>query len=94
MFQIKAWRRPGDKPLSEAMLVSLPTHIWVTRPQWVKPIVQEIPQPLITKISLKISYVKFYSNLLWDNELTLSTLFLTEFTEYAEVEFGSIELRF
>ena len=31
-----AWRRPGDKPLSEPMLISLPTHICVTRPQWVK----------------------------------------------------------
>ena len=35
LFQIMAWRRPGDKPLSEAMIVSLPTHICVTRPQWV-----------------------------------------------------------
>ena len=33
---IMAWRRPGDKPLSEPMVVSLPTHICVTRPQWVK----------------------------------------------------------
>ena len=33
---IIAWRRPGDKPLSETMMVSLPTHICVTRPQWVK----------------------------------------------------------
>ena len=32
---IMAWRRSGDKPLSESMMVSLPTHIWVTRPQWV-----------------------------------------------------------
>ena len=31
-----AWRRPGDKPLSELMMVSLPTHECVTRPQWVK----------------------------------------------------------
>ena len=31
-----AWRRPGDKPLSEPMMVSLPTHICVIRPQWVK----------------------------------------------------------
>ena len=31
-----AWRRPGDKPLSEAMMESLLTHICVTRPQWVK----------------------------------------------------------
>ena len=36
LVQIIAWRRPGDKPLSEPRLVSLPTHICVTRPQWVK----------------------------------------------------------
>ena len=30
-----AWRRPGDKPLSKPMIVSLLTHICVTRPQWV-----------------------------------------------------------
>ena len=35
LFQIMAWRRPGDKPLSEPMMVILPTHICVTRPQWV-----------------------------------------------------------
>ena len=28
-------RRPGDKPLSEPMMVSLLTHICVTQPQWV-----------------------------------------------------------
>ena len=36
LVQIMAWRRSGDKPLSEAMMVSLSTHICVTRPQWVK----------------------------------------------------------
>ena len=30
-----AWRLPGDKPLSEQMMVRLPTHKCVTRPQWV-----------------------------------------------------------
>ena len=30
-----AWRRPGDKPLSEPMMARLLTHICVTRPQWV-----------------------------------------------------------
>ena len=35
LVQIMAWRRPGDKPLSELMMVSLLTHICVTRPQWV-----------------------------------------------------------
>ena len=37
LVQIMAWRRPGDKPLSEPMMVSLTMHICVTRPQWVKP---------------------------------------------------------
>ena len=36
LVQIMAWRRPGDKPLSEPMLVFVPTHICVTGPQWVK----------------------------------------------------------
>ena len=35
MVQIMAWRRQGDKPLSEPMMASLLTHICVTRPQWV-----------------------------------------------------------
>ena len=26
LVQIMAWRRPGDKPLSEPMVISLPTH--------------------------------------------------------------------
>ena len=36
LVQIMVWRRPGDKPLSGPMMVRLPTHICVTRPQWVK----------------------------------------------------------
>ena len=36
LVQIMAWRRSDDKPLSETMMVRLPTHICVTRPQWVK----------------------------------------------------------
>ena len=36
MVRTMAWRRSGDKPLSEPMMVSLLTHISVTRPQWVK----------------------------------------------------------
>ena len=36
LVQIMAWRRPGDKPLSEPMMISLTTHICITRPQWVK----------------------------------------------------------
>ena len=36
LVQIMACRRPGDKPLSGLMMVSLLTHICVTRPQWDK----------------------------------------------------------
>ena len=35
LVQIMVYRRSGDKPLSEPMMVSLPTQIWVTRPQWI-----------------------------------------------------------
>ena len=34
LVQIMAWRRPGDKPLSEPMMLSLLTHICVTRPHF------------------------------------------------------------
>ena len=36
LVQIMAWRRSGDKPVSEAIMISLPTHICVTWPQWVE----------------------------------------------------------
>ena len=35
LVQVMAWRRPGNKPMSEPMMVRLPTHICVTRPQWI-----------------------------------------------------------
>ena len=35
LVQMMAWRRPGDKPLHEPVMVRLPTHICVNQPQWV-----------------------------------------------------------
>ena len=35
LVQKMAWRRSGDKPLSEPMMVRLLTDICVTQPQWV-----------------------------------------------------------
>ena len=43
LVQVMAWRRPGDKPLSEPMMVRLPTHICVTRPQWVNMSINSLP---------------------------------------------------
>ena len=57
LFQIMAWRRPGDKPLSEPMMISSLTHICVTRPQWVK--VQDTSWPS-QKFSTKYLYTKLY----------------------------------
>ena len=34
LVQIMAWRQPGDKPLSEPVVVSLLPHICITQPQW------------------------------------------------------------
>ena len=36
LVQIMDWCRPGDKPLSEAIMVSLLRHTCATRPQWGK----------------------------------------------------------
>ena len=35
LVQIMAWRRPGDKSISEPVMVSLLTHMCFTRHQWV-----------------------------------------------------------
>ena len=43
LVQIMARRRSGDKPLSEPMMVSLLTHICVTRPQWVSSDCRMVP---------------------------------------------------
>ena len=55
LVQIMAWRRPGDKPLSEPMMISLPTHICVTRPQWVNDV------SIAIQICQKIYLLKFHS---------------------------------
>ena len=57
LFQIMAWRRPGDKPLSEPMMVSSLTHICDTRPQWVK---GELVDKIVT-----ILHIALWNVFLW-----------------------------
>ena len=47
LVQIMAWCRPGDKPLSEPIIVSLMTHVCVTRPRWIKhdQLTRPVPKP-------------------------------------------------
>ena len=65
---IMAWRRPGDKPLSEPMLVRSLKHICVTRPQWVKnviffPVWSETSVTIWTTVCVPntITWFNFYS---------------------------------
>ena len=50
------WRRPGDQPLSEPMMVSLLSHICVTRPQLV------IGDVDIAGCTMKV-YIYIYTNI-------------------------------
>ena len=65
LLEIMSWRRPGDKPLSEPMMVSLLTHICVNRPQWVKWTLFLTP---FSHILLKHS---IFVNALWVNKCVL-----------------------
>ena len=46
LVQRMAWRRSGDKPLSEPMMVSLLTCVCVTRHQWVDDTDKQLHPPI------------------------------------------------
>ena len=56
----------GTKPLPEPMLTN---HHLKSSDIHIRAISQEMPQPSITKIRLKITYLKFHSNFPGANEL-------------------------
>ena len=58
LVQIMTWRRTGDKPLSEPMLIILLTHICVTRPR-----VVSYPFP-DSNIYSSLGYSTFYSQII------------------------------
>ena len=64
-----AWRRPGDKPLSEPMIVVLPTNICVTRPQWVKGIGISFSTSLPMS---KTSWIAIKKLILWRKDIILT----------------------
>ena len=60
LVQIMTWRRPGGRPSSEPMMVSLPTHICVTRPQWVNTLrTWQYGRHLQTIFSNSVSWMRF-----------------------------------
>ena len=56
MVQIIDWHWPGDKPVSEVMLIILLMHICITGPQWVKQLVMHMYQCEKTQFGLVVSY--------------------------------------
>ena len=68
LVQIMAWRRPSDKPLSEPTVVSLPTHICVIRPQWVKS--QSRIYSLLRKLNFKFALACWQSYLYISKKLS------------------------
>ena len=67
LFQIMAWHRPGDKPLSETVTVTLLMHVCVTRPQWVnKDLSMVITCPIAKVVSSIYRHSKDYVALVSD----------------------------
>ena len=55
LVQIAAWRRPGNKLLSEPMVVSILMHICVTQPQWVNSFVPHYNDIIMSVIASQIT---------------------------------------
>ena len=67
LFQIMAWHRPGDKPLSETMVVTLLMHICTTLPQWVNTVTWPDPNELnsmgvFISVKLQVQYIAYNIN--------------------------------
>ena len=58
LVQIMAWHWPGDKPLSEPMMVSLLMHICVSQPWWVKMVLDKFSVHLKKLLVLLWRYIE------------------------------------
>ena len=65
LVQLMAWRRRGAKPLSEPMMVNLPTHICVTRPQWVKKETIKMLSSMLPKVYIHRWACKMWPANIW-----------------------------
>ena len=61
LIQIMTWRWPGDKPLSEPIMVRLLMHICITRPEWVK---TSVKYAIDIYIYIKLNWILISSNLI------------------------------
>ena len=80
LVQIMAWRRLGDKPLSEPMLVSLLTHICVTRPQWVNWLCPGDNYMLVISLPSLVQAVAHHINHYWVSSFIFCRVILSVIT--------------
>ena len=67
-----AWRRPGDKPLSGPIMVSVLAHIRVTQPQWVNPSHRGMYRPIYISGSYTVLWL--IQNLIFQRIATTTTM--------------------
>ena len=76
LVQVMAWRRPGDKPLSEPMMVSLLTHICVARPHLPLGKMAAFPQTIystaFSRMRSVVLWLKFHWSLFIRVQLTIT----------------------
>ena len=65
LVQMMAWCWPGNKPLSEPMMVRSPTHIYIIRFQWVKHLSTSWLEFELFKCRYKMAFT--YKN--WDKSI-------------------------
>ena len=89
LVQIMAWHRSGDKPLSETMMVSLLTHIYVTQPQGVN-------EPHTTWLLNKMMLLGYNDLILFEDihVLLASNVVVWRFAKYELCERYSVDLTF
>ena len=60
LVEIMAWRWPGNKPLSEQMMVRLLMHMCITRTQWVSTLRKTAFSSSFSSIRLIVIWFKFH----------------------------------
>ena len=87
LVQIMAWRRPGDTPLSEPMMVRLLTHICVTRPQCVKQI------RMLFMTGVNVNLADYASHVRWNHKIQLQNVNVDNIDYHANVMLYWIAIR-
>ena len=80
LVQVMTWCRAGYKPLSEPMMVRLPMHICVTRPQWVNLVITWSNMIYIRVLNMTLLYDMTYNtiydiihDMIWNKNISRHT---------------------